>query len=428
MIKNRKRTPTKVVDESSKALKSLAGYDIPQSELELRRKIGQYLIDPKKASLILIAEASVARRIAAVPRKKIEYPDGLEPKPVIESKMPDPNSKLKKADVLVITWTSAEQDALSDIFTPGYGRKSKHPKKAWYSYGRNFEKGYLPLIRRGAPARRANSLGNWMRTKIGECDVLCFKSELHLNQDGIRNKERPGTATLPVKDLFNQLLDEVDPDVVLTVGTSGGVFDTHDLGDVVITRAAKFRLQDEFKNEPFNHKTYYNEWNMPIKHLNTSVDLMKGFADNLAEPGFLPPTKRFPFSGPILMPSPKNDPDVKLDGVKLAHQSEEPMPKLHPILTTDYFEFGNSTNRLDREGCAVEMGDAVLGLVCSERENAPNWAIVRNVSDPVINGDLPTTPSRLNMQIHWAVWYYETYGYWTSFMGALATWGIIAGL
>jgi len=32
------------------------------------------------------------------------------------------------------------------------------------------------------------------------------------------------------------------------------------------------------------------------------------------------------------------------------------------------------------------------------------------------------------MQIHWAVWYYEAFGYWTSVAGALAAWGIIAGL
>jgi hypothetical protein len=66
---------------------------------------------------------------------------------------------------------------------------------------------------------------------------------------------------------------------------------------------------------------------------------------------------------------------------------------------------------------ADELGDA-----------APNWAIVRNLSDPMINGDLPTKPRKLDMQAHWAVWYYEAYGYWTSVMGALATWAIIAGL
>ena len=47
-------------------------------------------------------------------------------------------------------------------------------------------------------------------------------------------------------------------------------------------------------------------------------------------------------------------PDIKLDG--------RDMPAFHPILTTDYFEYGTSGNRFDLEGAAVEMGDAVLGL------------------------------------------------------------------
>ena len=58
----------------------------------------------------------------------------------------------------------------------------------------------------------------------------------------------------------------------------------------------------------------------------------------------------------------------------------------------------------------------------------PDWVVVRNISDPQINGDLPTEPRALNMQTHWAVWYYEAYGYWTSVTGALATWAIIAGV
>ena len=74
------------------------------------------------------------------------------------------------------------------------------------------------------------------------------------------------------------------------------------------------------------------------------------------------------------------------------------------------------------------MGDAVLGLVCSEMAQPPHWAIVRNLSDPRINGDLPVGAGPLNMQIHWAVWFYEAFGYWTSVSGALATWGIVAGL
>ena len=104
------------------------------------------------------------------------------------------------------------------------------------------------------------------------------------------------------------------------------------------------------------------------------------------------------------------------------------MPEFHPILTTDYFEYGTTANRLDHEGAAVEMGDAALGLACSELADPPRWAVVRNMSDPVINGDLPAKQFHLNEQTTWAVGYYTAYGWWTSVTGALATWAIIAGL
>lgn len=91
-------------------------------------------------------------------------------------------------------------------------------------------------------------------------------------------------------------------------------------------------------------------------------------------------------------------------------------------------EYGTTTNHLDVEGAAVEMGDAALGLAVSELADPPNWAVVRNMSDPVINGDLRAKQFHLNEQTTWAVGSYTAYGLWTSTIGALATWGIIAGL
>jgi hypothetical protein len=92
-------------------------------------------------------------------------------------------------------------------------------------------------------------------------------------------------------------------------------------------------------------------------------------------------------------------------------------------LTTDYFEYGTSANNLQQEGCAVEMGDAVLGLVADELAAPPKWVVVRNLSDPQINGELDH-----DLQVDYAVWYYEKFGFWTSIMSALTTWAIIAGL
>ena len=120
----------------------------------------------------------------------------------------------------MITWTVDEQDALCDVFTPGFGRS------AWYRYTRNFPD-YAPL-RAGAPATTAQRLGSYFPSTVGATSVLCVKSELHLNQDGIRTGE--GTATLPVKDLFLQIIEEVRPTIVLTIGTSGGVFEITNWG------------------------------------------------------------------------------------------------------------------------------------------------------------------------------------------------------
>jgi hypothetical protein len=46
----------------------------------------------------------------------------------------------------------------------------------------------------------------------------------------------------------------------------------------------------------------------------------------------------------------------------------------------------------------------------------------------VINGALPAKQFHLNEQTTWAVGYYTAYGHSTSLVGALATWGVIAGL
>ena len=96
--------------------------------------------------------------------------------------------------------------------------------------------------------------------------MLCIKSELHLNQDGVKTGE--GTATLPVKDLFKQIIAETNAKVILTIGTSGSVFDEFELGDVVVTRAAKFRLQNEFRNEP--------RWQRPIRTSSSASSALPG--------------------------------------------------------------------------------------------------------------------------------------------------------
>lgn len=369
----------------------------------------------------------------------LPWPAGARPvpEPWGPGEMPQPGDELPEADVLVVTWTVAEHEALADVLTPGFGRNS------WARYARRFQDHYEPLIRDGAPSRKVRRLGSYFRTTIAGKKILCFKSELHLNQDGKRTA--PGKATLPVRDLFEQMIDEVKPSLVITVGTAGATFapdDTlsvggmncppHELGDVVITRGAKFRLSREFAQEDFAHDAYRcDTFTIPTTRLVAARTLLAHHADKLIEPGFGPPHTKYDWPQGGSLPGFANTPDFKIDGVDF--------PAFHPILTTDFFEFGTSTNRLWEQGCGVEMGDAVLGLVVETRKAegrpAPDWLVIRNASDPQINGRLPNreTPGippelrrSLDMQAHWAVWYYETYGYWTSVNSAIAVWAMVA--
>jgi hypothetical protein len=346
----------------------------------------------------------------------LQFPAGLAPTPTELDVEPATSDPLPQADVLVVTWTVAEVEALADTLTPGFSRRN------WYRYDRFFLERYISQIRNGAPALSARRLGSYFPTRIGNKRVLCFKSELHLNQDGIATGE--GTATLPVADLFRQLIAEVRPRLVITVGTAGATFD-HELGDVMITRAAKFRLAREFRNESFNNRSYRSDFVIPTTHLSTGRELMTQHKEQLTEPAFGPPTRKYQLNGQVpQIPAPKKaSPQFRIDGADF--------PEFLPMLTTDFFEFGTSENGLQNEGCGVEMGDAVLGMVIDRMqeagEPAPQWLVIRNASDPQINGKLPDQPRNRNMQAHWAVWYYETYGYWTSVNSAIATWAMIAG-
>lgn len=369
----------------------------------------------------------------------LPWPDGLRPQPQPWSAADRPGAEdpLPRADVLVVTWTVAEWRALADVLSPG------HPARSWQHYRRRYTDHYVPKIRHGAPALANGRLGSYFRTKIGDTSLILFKSELHLNQDGITTA--PGKATLPVRDLFRQLIEEARPRLVITVGTAGATFppgktvligemdcSPHQLGDVVITRGAKFRLTREFANEDFADTAYRCEgFAIPEDRLTASGALLAKYANMLSEPGFGPPHTGYDWPEGKVAPGFANQPDFKIDG--------RDFPAFHPILTTDFFEFGTSHNKLEQIGSGVEMGDAVLGLVVEDLkaagQPAPDWLVIRNASDPQINAALPnhSTPGvpatlrrALDMQAHWAVWYYETYGYWTSVNSAIAVWAMAA--
>jgi len=133
----------------------------------------------------------------------------LAPVPVPLLQKPQPTDALPACDYLAVTWTVAEAKALADVLTPGCDSRTD-----WYPYAKDFDSIYAPLIRKGAPAYDSRRLGSYFLTEIGGKKVLCYKSELHMSQDGPK---------LPVRLLWKQLIAETQPKMVITTGTAGGI-------------------------------------------------------------------------------------------------------------------------------------------------------------------------------------------------------------
>lgn len=382
-------------------------------------------IDPRFDRAVLARELLNAPTAPPPPELTVPSPRGGGPRglPVIDwgltgrsglapRILPTPRSTdfsaLPQADVVVITWTSAEWDALHYVFSNELSPLPKSGndwRQRWQPYRRDFYTVFSDLWSRrlisaardrsgGAPALRGDNMrwGSYTLVGVGDRTVLLFKSELHLNQDG---------EQFPLVPMTHQIVNEAQPGLVLSIGTAGGVADDQSLGDAIVTNAAKYRLSQEFGSAQFNHREYRSAWQPPT----TLFEAAERLLIEVPEFPVHPPTPHYP------------------PGSKLVAEPRTPriVPTDQPILTTDSFEFGTTVNRLDREGCAVEMDDAVIAMVLSERDDPVSYGFVRNVSDPVINGDLPR-----DLQTAWAVVTYQRLGLLTSYNGAIATWALIA--
>lgn len=362
---------------------------------------------------------AIAREAVTAPPKPQRYRDVL--KPVDWSKtghaelapqpedtpMPKNYDPLPQADIVVMTWTADEWDALDYIFTGPSGRDWR---EKWRPWRRDFYTIYPDLWSRrligayqragtGTPAlnRDAQRWGSYLVVRVGSERVLLLKSDLHLNQDGER---------LPVRAMVRRCVQETGASLVLSTGTAGGVEAEQVLGDAMVTIAARFRLDAEFGNAAFNGAQHTSSYTP----LDTMVAAANALFMRVPEIEMHPPTAHFP-QGPPLVAEDRR-PTMKID------------PR--PILTTDFFEFGTTRNGLEREGCVCEMGDAAIGWEIdrlNEERDGPDvrYAFIRNVSDPVINGDLP-----YELQTAWAVLTYDRQGLETSYNGSIATWALIA--
>jgi len=309
----------------------------------------------------------------------IPWPAGLAPKTG-----PAPggstSSPLPRAEVLVVTWTVDEGHALSRVLTPG-----KDSRNDYRSYTHNFA-AISKKMRAGCPAREAGRLGAYWTTTIGKKKVVVFKSDSHMSQDG---------PQLPNEDVWKQIITEVQPELVLTTGTAGGIGKDFEVGDVIVSPIVRFDCTSKFKREPF-HDAHFSSDPAVGANFAKAKTLFRANSGQLPKDNARAPK--------IVRVSP-ND---------LASS----------VVTTDFFGFDTSDDHFHLQGLGdvSEMGDAVLGLVVSQmQKNVPRWLAVRNVSDPQIKAE-----GTLKDQEKLAAQIYKGFGRWSSVCSAIVCWALIA--
>jgi nucleoside phosphorylase len=291
------------------------------------------------------------------------------------------NNSLPKCDVLIVTWTVEEAKALSDVLTPGYNSKT-----GWYAYTKGYTD-YKSMFTAISPAIESKRLGSYFVTNIGKKKVLCFKSEVHMSTDSIQ---------LPIQKLWQQIISDVTPKIVITTGTAGGIGANANLGDVVISKKVRFDCTKKFKSQPFATQQYKATNNLKTPKPDTLIKKLLAANSNQLPTGS--PTPSF-------------------------FDDTDSYNKAAGIVTTDFFAFDNIQNTygLQKLGSAVEMGDAVLAMVCKQiGKSAPEWICIRNASDPEIKDD-----TTIQEQKKKAAQIYEQYGYWTTVCSAIACWAFV---
>jgi nucleoside phosphorylase len=189
---------------------------------------------------------------------------------------------------------------------------------------------------------------------------------------------------------------EVQPQLVLTTGTAGGIGKQFEVGDVVVSPVVRFDTQNWLKTAPFANAHYASQATKTA-FFSQAKDLFKANASQL------PPDNTRP-------------PAITVVGPTGLSQS---------IVTTDFFGFDTSDNHFKLQGLgdASEMGDAVLGTAAQSLGSAPHWLAIRNVSDPEIAAE-----GTLKQQAQEAATIYKAYGRWSSVCSAIVCWAVIAAL
>ena len=314
---------------------------------------------------------------------------------------------LPVADVVIITWTNAEWAALHHVFcdssTPMSYNAIAQPGSwdgDWLLYARDFSS-VLGELTAHSPSAKIKAWGRFRMLNISGKKVMLFKSDMHVHTDG---------AQMPLIQMITQIIADVAPNFIITVGTAGGARVEDNLGTTNVTNAARFQLSGEFVNKTFNYTTFNNAWTIADPTLH-SIDSL------LME---TPITTAHVTELLTAINNPKGKPATNYTLTNVMNKQTAPglIPPLvnnitsTPVLTTNGYDTATTTGNYEKYA-AMEMDDAVIAMQ-ADASGIP-FAVIRNISDPVENVGISSI-----LQRSWGGTIYNTYGFYTSFNSALA--------
>jgi nucleoside phosphorylase len=331
------------------------------------------------------------------------------------------DTPLPKADVVVMTWTSAEWSALDHVFLNSDTRRyssSRRFEKDWYFYA--LEAPELPSSDGRYPPPplwgyyRLVSIRN---AAGADQKVLLFKADAHLAHP---------LWIQALEAMVGRVIDEVEPNRMYSIGTAGGTSLDENLGDAAITNSAHISLKNEHNTRvDYNNQTFSSDWY-------PSLQLLPGVEQKLLfQLGNVINHNELKYM--VYQLYTKN-PDAKAFGLDDLLNAPLQPGNLHsprglakrgvPLLTTDYYYIAKGDDSV--QYCVLEMDDAVIAKVAGDK--GVKYCFVRNVSDPLVpnfaqdGGEIP-----FDVRKDWSGIIYSNFGIYSSFNGALLTWATISG-
>ncbi|MDR3578100.1 MAG: caspase family protein [Anaerolineaceae bacterium] len=344
----------------------------------------------------------------------IPIPDSIWPvglKPMLDTQtIQNINSPLSKADMIVITYTTDETRALSYVFTgdPAFD-------KNWAPYGHNFA-AIRPKITNGleingTPTKLGEGIMAFVRPiTVNNRRILLVKSEMHPARNG---------KQLPFIDLIEQLVNEAQPQLVITSGTGGAVGNQLNIGDVVVTNSALFHCKTAYPDYLNDIPTIHSGIpQMPLTDAVLVETAQIDYANNnmmkIIVPGLLGDVAKLHSQG-IAFVTANQSPQIYFEQV--------PGPEPMNVLSADFFSVDDSkdTEKLQELGIMDDMDDAFVALAIkkSGAVNTAKWLSVRNASEPQIQFSSGEKAEASKI--------YDVCGYHTSINGAFVCWAVICG-